>query len=174
MTLVLCAVLVVAPAWRAGVALVGLALTVALAFSTLALTWHYPSDLFAGFLVSGLWVSLAIAVLRHVEAEPAEPARPPGLWWLVGLGAAGAVGTAAAAGAASERVTLYAAERVTTVAGSLALAALAVGVVVATVILASAQGRGDESEAPSRPGHATAEPTRSVDGRPAAGAALEQ
>jgi membrane-associated phospholipid phosphatase len=165
MTLVLCAVLVVAPAWRAGVALVGVALTVALAFSTLALTWHYPSDLFAGFLVAGLWVSLAIAVLRRVEAGPAEPARPPGLWWLVGLGTAGAVATAAAAGAASERVTMYAAERVTTVAGSLALAVLAVGV-VATVMLASAPSRGDEPEASSRPGHghATAEPMRSVDG----------
>ena len=149
MTLALCAVLVSAPAWRAGVALVGLACTVALAFATLALAWHYPSDVCAGFLVAGLWVALAIAVLRHVEAGPPEPAPPPGFWWLVGLGAAGALGAAAAAGAGAERITLYPAERTTTVIGSLTLAALAVVIVAGTVILASTPG--DGPGVPSRP-----------------------
>jgi membrane-associated phospholipid phosphatase len=165
MTLVLCAVLVAPPARRAVVAVAGLALTVVLTFATLALTWHYPSDMFAGFLVAGLWASLAIAVLRRVEDAPAKPARPPSLSWVVGLGAAGAVGTAAAAAAASERLTpLYPAERATTVVGSLALAALAVGVVVTVVILATGLGDGDEPEASSRPGRgpATAGPAHSV------------
>jgi membrane-associated phospholipid phosphatase len=149
MTLALCAVLVAPPAWRAGVALVGLAGTVALAFATLALAWHYPSDVFAGFLIAGLWVALAIAVLRRVEAGPPEPARPPGFWWLVGLGAAGALGAAAAAGAAAQRITLYPAERTTTVIGSLALSALAVVIVAGTVALASTPGDGPGG--PSRP-----------------------
>lgn len=149
MTLALCAVLVSAPAWRAGVALVGLGCTVALAFATLALTWHYPSDVFAGFLVAGFWVALAIAMLRRVEAGPPEPAPPPRFGWLVGLGAAGALGAAAAAGAGTERITLYPTERSTTVLGSLALAGLALVIVAGTVTLASTPGDGPGG--PSRP-----------------------
>jgi membrane-associated phospholipid phosphatase len=133
MTLALCAVMVAPPAWRAAVALVGSACTVALAYATLALTWHYPSDVLAGFLVAGLWVSLALGVLHRVEACDPEPARPPGFGWLVGLGGAGVVVATALVGAASERVTLYADERATTVVGALAIAALALALVVATV-----------------------------------------
>ena len=167
MTLALCAVLVSAPAWRAGVALVGLACTVALAFATLALTWHYPSDVFAGFFVAGLWVALAIAVLRRVEAGPPEPAPPPRFWWLVGLGAAGALGAAAAAGAGAERIALYPAERTTTVVGSLALAALAVVIVAGTVILASTPGDGPAGPSGPKPGpDSTAGRTRSDRGAP--------
>lgn len=167
MTLALCAVLVSAPAWRAGVALVGLGCTVALAFATLALTWHYPSDVFAGFLVAGLWVALAIAMLRRVEAGPPEPAPPPGFGWLVGLGAVGALGAAAAAGAGAERITLYPAERTTTVVGSLALAALAVVIVAGTVILASTPGDGPAGPSDPEPGPAsTAGRARSDRGAP--------
>jgi membrane-associated phospholipid phosphatase len=147
-TLALCAVLVSAPAWRAGVALIGLVCTLALAFATLGLTWHYPSDVFAGFLVAGLWVSLAIAVLRRVEAGPPEPAPPPGFWWLVGLGSVGAAGAAVVAAASADRVALQPTERTTTIAGSLALAALAVVIVAGSVLLASSPG--DRREGPRR------------------------
>ena len=159
MTLALCAVLVSPPAWRAGVALVGLACTVALAYATLALTWHYPSDVLAGFLVAGLWVALAIAVLRRVEAGPPEPAPPPGFWWLVGLGAArsarGRRGGAARARSASPCIPPNAP---TPVVGSLALAALAVVIVAGTVILASTPGDGARRD--RRPGTRAGLPPR--------------
>ena len=154
MTLALCAVLVSAPAWRAGVAIVGLVCVLALAFATLALTWHYPSDVFAGFLVAGLWVSLAIAVLRRVEAGPPEPAPPPGFRWLAGLGSAGTLVAAAAAAAGADRIALQPAEQTTTIVGSLALAALAVAIVAGTVILASAPGAGAEGTPCPEPGPA--------------------
>ena len=79
LTLVLCAVMVAPPAWRVAVALAGAAGTLALAAATLALAWHYPSDVLAGFLVAGLWVSLALVVLQRVETADPEtrpPARP--------------------------------------------------------------------------------------------------
>ncbi len=59
MTLALCAVIVAPPAWRAVDRAGRLRVRVGLAYATLALTWHYPSDVFGGFLVAGLWVSLA-------------------------------------------------------------------------------------------------------------------
>ena len=59
MTLALCAVMVVPSAWRAVTALVAWGATVGLAYATLALTWHYPSDVLGGYLVAGLWTSLA-------------------------------------------------------------------------------------------------------------------
>ena len=77
MTVALCAVLVAPPAYRAAVAFAGFCITIALAYATLGLTWHYPSDVVAGFLVAGLWVALAIVGLRRVEADPPEPAPPP-------------------------------------------------------------------------------------------------
>ena len=111
--------------------------------------------MFAGFLVAGLWVALAIVMLRRVEAGPPEPAPPPGFGWLVGLGAVGALGAAAAAGAGAERITLYPAERTTTVVGSLALAALAVVIVAGTVILASTPGDGPAGPSDPEPGPAS-------------------
>jgi hypothetical protein len=146
MTLALCAVMVAAPGWRATVALLGAAGTVTLAYATLALTWHYPSDVFAGFLVAGLWVSLALAVLCRVEAGDAEPARVPSVEWVVAPGAAGALVAAALAGVASERVTLDGADRATVVVGALALAALVVALVAATYVAAS----GQPSDGPTR------------------------
>jgi hypothetical protein len=137
MTLVLCAVIVAPPAWRGAVALVGAAGVVILAYATLALTWHYPSDVFAGLLVAGLWSSLALAVLSRVEAAAAEPVGTPSLGWVAVPGAAGALVAATLAGLASERVTLDGADRATVVVGALALAALVVALVAATVVAAT-------------------------------------
>jgi membrane-associated phospholipid phosphatase len=147
MTLALCAVIVAPPAWRTAVALLGGACALGLAYATLALTWHYPSDVFGGFLVAGLWVSLALAVLARLEAGEPEPGRWTPLDWLIAMGAAGALVAAALVGVASERVTLDNADRVTVIVGALALAALAVALSVATVVAASERDATDGRDA---------------------------
>ena len=87
MTLALCAILVAPPALRAAAAMLGGAFAVGVGYGVLVLGWHYPSDVLGGFLVAGLWTSLAVAVLHRVEAP--EPARRP-LWEPVAGLAAGA------------------------------------------------------------------------------------
>jgi membrane-associated phospholipid phosphatase len=64
MALALSAVLVAAPRWRPLVGLAAAAFALAVGFSTVALEWHYPSDVLGGFFVSGLWASMALVWLR--------------------------------------------------------------------------------------------------------------
>jgi membrane-associated phospholipid phosphatase len=134
MTLVLCAVLVAPPAWCGLVALLGGACAIGVAYATLALTWHYPSDVLAGFLLAGLWVSLAVAVLQRVESENA--AAHGAVPWepLVVVGAIGALVGAVLVGAASEGVAEYAAGRPSLVVGALTIAALALVLVTSVVV----------------------------------------
>jgi membrane-associated phospholipid phosphatase len=134
MTLALCAVMVAPPAWRGLVALLGGAFAIGVAYATLALTWHYPSDVLAGFLVAGLWVSIAVAVLQRVEPDVADahgalPWRP-----LVVSGALGALAAVAVVLAASDGVAQYATGRPTLVAGALTIAALALALVTSVVV----------------------------------------
>jgi membrane-associated phospholipid phosphatase len=136
MTLALCAVLVAPPALRAITALVGGAFAIAVGYATLALVWHYPSDVVAGFLVAGLWVSVAVAVLQRVEPARAEAAEAPRWEPLAILGGVGAVVAAALVGSEADAITSYAQERTTVVAGAFAIAALAL-VIVATVSAAT-------------------------------------
>jgi PAP2 superfamily len=140
MTLALCAVVAVPPAWRTATALVGAAGAVAVAYATLALTWHYPSDVLAGFLLAGLVVSAALAVLASLEAgELDRPDLPPCPWLFAG--GAGTVAGAAIVGAASEPIAISAFDRMTVVAGAAAIAAAAIAVVVATSVAASSGRR---------------------------------
>ncbi|HEX7299570.1 MAG TPA: phosphatase PAP2 family protein [Solirubrobacteraceae bacterium] len=136
MTLALCAVLVSPPAVRPVTALVGGAFAIGVGYATLALTWHYPSDVVGGFLVAGLWVSLAVAVLQRVEPVGAESARS--LPWepLAVLGGLGAVVAAIVVGAEAQAIAGYAQDRTTVVAGALAIAMLALAL-VATVSVAT-------------------------------------
>jgi membrane-associated phospholipid phosphatase len=143
MTLALCAVMVASPAWRATVALAAGAGVVALAYATLALTWHYPSDVLAGLLVAGLWVSLALAVLTRLDAGEPQPDRASGLDRLIALGAVGALVGAALMGVASGRVALDTADRATVVVGALTIAALVVALLVATVVAAAEAAKTD-------------------------------
>jgi len=136
MTLALCAVMVAPAAWRAVTALLTWSCTVSVAYSTLALTWHYPSDVFAGLLVAGLWVSVALAILARRDADP-RAVRPPLLGLLVAAGGAGALVAAALVGVASERVALGAADQATAVAGALAVATLPLALLVVTAISAA-------------------------------------
>jgi membrane-associated phospholipid phosphatase len=137
MTLALCAVMVAGPAWRAASALAGGAYAVGLTYATLALTWHYPSDMLAGFFVAGLWISLALVVLSRLEGDHS---RGDPLRRLVGLSAVGATGAliaTAIVGVASGRAPVDAAERASAAAGALAIAALALALLVMTLIAAA-------------------------------------
>jgi hypothetical protein len=137
MTIALCAVLVAPPALRAAAALLGAAFAVGVGYAVLVLGWHYPSDVLGGFLVAGLWTSLAVAVLHRVEAP--EPARRPAWEPLAALGA-GAAGVAAVVlGVRAHSVALYTLERPTFVAGALTIALLALALVM-TVSAASTRG----------------------------------
>jgi membrane-associated phospholipid phosphatase len=134
MTLALCAVLVAPPALRAAAAMLGAAFAVGVGYAVLVLGWHYPSDVLGGFLVAGLWTSLAVAVLHRVEAP--EPARRPVWEPLAGLAAGAGVVAAVVLGVRADTVALYTSERPTFAAGALTIALLAL-VLVTTVSAAS-------------------------------------
>ena len=86
---------------------------------------------------SGLWTSLAVAVLHRVEAP--EPARRPAWEPLAALGAGAATVVAVVLGARADTVALYTLERPTFVVGAVAIALLALTLVTA-VSAASARG----------------------------------
>jgi membrane-associated phospholipid phosphatase len=149
MTLALCAVMVSPPAQRAVVALFGGAFAIAVGYATLALTWHYPSDVVGGYLVAGMWVSLAIAVLQRVEHAGPEPTRPPPWEPLVLLGGVLAVAAAAVVAMEAHAVSFYTQERPTAVVGALAIAVLAM-VLVALISAATGRGGPPGRSAPSQ------------------------
>jgi membrane-associated phospholipid phosphatase len=149
MTLALCAVMVSPPTQRALVALFGGAFAIAVGYATLALTWHYPSDVVGGYLVAGLWGSLAIAVVQRVEHGAPEPTRPPPWEPLVLLGAIVAVVAAAVVAVEAHAVTYYAHQRPTAVLGAITIALLAMALVT---LISASTGRGAPPgrSAPSR------------------------
>jgi membrane-associated phospholipid phosphatase len=69
MSLALCAVLVSSSRLRPLVAALGGLFAVAVGYSTLVLSWHLPSDVFAGVLVAGLWTMLGVAALWAAAAR---------------------------------------------------------------------------------------------------------
>lgn len=91
MTLALCAILVAPYALQPMVALLGGTFVVGVGISLLILAWHMPSDVFGGYLLAGLWVSLAVAILR--ATEPRRPSRAARRRELRGGGARARVGT---------------------------------------------------------------------------------
>ena len=137
MTLALCAILVAPPALRAVTAMLGGAFAVGVGYAVLVLGWHYPSDVLGGFLVAGLWASLAVAVLHRVEAP--EPARRPVWEPLAGLVAGAGVVASVVLGVRADTVALYTSERPTFAAGAAIIALLAL-VLVTTVSAASTRG----------------------------------
>ena len=137
MTLALCAILVAPPALRAVTAMLGGAFAVGVGYAVLVLGWHYPSDVLGGFLVAGLWASLAVAVLHRVEAP--EPARRPVWEPLAGLVAGAGVVASVVLGVRADSVALYTSERPTFAAGAVIIALLAL-VLVTTVSAASTRG----------------------------------
>jgi membrane-associated phospholipid phosphatase len=137
MTVALCAVLVAPPMLRTATALLGVAFAVGVGYAVLVLGSHYPSDVLGGFLVAGLWTSLAVAVLHRVETP--EPAWRPAWGPLRSVGAGAFLLAATVFGARADSVALYMLERPTFVAGALTIAVLAL-VLVTTVSAASTPG----------------------------------
>jgi membrane-associated phospholipid phosphatase len=62
--LALCAIMAMPEAMRPLVAALGTAFVFGVSCSLLILAWHMPSDVVGGYLLAGLWVSLAVAFLR--------------------------------------------------------------------------------------------------------------
>lgn len=69
LSLALCAVLAAPARVRPVVAALGAVFAVAVSYSFLTLTWHYPSDVFGGFLIATAWTLLGIAALLTVRAR---------------------------------------------------------------------------------------------------------
>jgi membrane-associated phospholipid phosphatase len=131
MTMALCAVIAAPPRLRPTVAALGGAFALAVAYAILTLGWHFPSDVFGGYLVAATYVLLAVATIAASERRwPSRQgveagSRPVDL--LPALGFALACGGAAAGLALARPHTLvdYATNHTTFVAGALAIAALA-------------------------------------------------
>ncbi|HEY6758637.1 MAG TPA: phosphatase PAP2 family protein [Baekduia sp.] len=137
MTMALCAVLAAPPRLRPTVAAIGGAFALAVAYAILTLGWHFPSDVFGGYLVAMTYVMLFIGVVAWSEQRwPSRRGveggtRPADVLPALGvalLAAGAAIGLALAR---PEQLVGYAATHTTFVVGALAIAALAV--VLATV-----------------------------------------
>ncbi len=77
MSLALAVVLVVPARRRPVVAAAGALFAAAVSYSFLTLGWHYPSDVFGGYLIAGTWTLLAVGALYATDrsSAPAEQRR---------------------------------------------------------------------------------------------------
>jgi membrane-associated phospholipid phosphatase len=158
MTMALCAVLAVPPRARPTVAVLGACYALGVAISILTLGWHWPSDVFGGYLVAATYVLVAIAALAWADlrwpSRRAEGATRPGD--VVPALAVALLAACAAAGLALARphaLLGYAHTHTTFVAGAIAIAILAA--VIATVMAV-----GFASSSPAWPPAATTAPRR--------------
>ncbi len=131
MTMALCAVIVAPPRLRPTVAAIGGAFAVAVAYAILTLGWHFPSDVFGGYLVSATYVLLAISAIalserRRPSRRGAEAgSRPVDVVPALGVALLGAGAAAGVALSRPQALLDYASTHTTFVAGALAIAALA-------------------------------------------------
>ena len=143
MSLALCSVLAAPARLRPLIAALGAAFAVAVSYSFLSLSWHYPSDVFGGFLVATVWTLLGIAALFSLRARFAgdvteeippgrtsvrEALRPPVAALLGAIGLAGLVALAH-----PHAVVSYAQAHTAFVVGASAIAAL--GLILATGVM---------------------------------------
>lgn len=82
MTLALCTVIAAPARRRPAVAAAMAGFAIAVSYSFLELGWHYPSDVFGGFLVAATWTLLGVAGLtiydaRHPVVHQDGPSRRP-------------------------------------------------------------------------------------------------
>jgi len=132
MTMALCAVIAAPPRLRPTVAAVGGAFALAVAYAILTLGWHFPSDVFGGYLVAGTYVLLAVSLIAWTEQRwPSRrgaeaPTRPVDLVPALGVALLAAGAALGLALARPHALVGYAATHTTFVAGALAIAALAV------------------------------------------------
>jgi membrane-associated phospholipid phosphatase len=131
MTMALCAVIAAPPRLRPTVAAVGGAFAVAVAYAILTLGWHFPSDVFGGYLVAATYVMLAVSAIafserRRPSRRGAEAgSRPIDVVPALGVALIGAGAAAAVALARPQALMDYASTHTTFVVGALAIAALA-------------------------------------------------
>ncbi|MDH3228080.1 MAG: phosphatase PAP2 family protein [Thermoleophilia bacterium] len=129
----LVAVMAVAPELRRATATIAVIYAVGVGIATVALGWHYPSDVLGGYLVAGAWAAAVAAVLGLRHPEPsAAGLRGFAAPAMVGLVAA-ALGTAAvlldrAAGEfvfITDNTSFVAAATLIALAGAMVIAAVA-------------------------------------------------
>ena len=142
MSLALCSVLAAPARLRPAVAALGAAFAVAVSYSFLTLEWHYPSDVFGGFLAATVWTLLGIAVLYALRARFAgeasgDPAYRPSIGQALRPPAVALLGAIARAGlvalARPHAVVAYTEAHRAFVVGASAIAAL--GLVLATGVM---------------------------------------
>jgi membrane-associated phospholipid phosphatase len=152
MTMALCAVIAAPPRTRPTVAVIGGAFAVSVAYAILALGWHFPSDVFGGYLVAATWVLLFVALIawteqrrpsrRGAQERAARPADAIPALGVAMLAAGAAIGLALTR---PEQLLGYAASHTTFVVGALGIAVLAVA--LAATMVAGFRGSGG----PARP-----------------------
>ncbi|HEX3317393.1 MAG TPA: phosphatase PAP2 family protein [Solirubrobacteraceae bacterium] len=137
MAIALCAVLVAPARLRPAVAALGAVFAVAIAYSLVAMGWHWPADVLGGFLVAATWTLLAVAALREADLRWAagtgreKAARLRDALTPPAVAAAGALGVVALLVALKPHAVLgYMAEHPAALTGAVAIAAL--GTVLAT------------------------------------------
>jgi hypothetical protein len=81
-SLVVCLVLVAAPAWRSVACAVGTAIAIAVAYSILVVRTHYASDVLGAMLIVGAWTATAFGAIAL--RGPELPGRRPPLVRSVG------------------------------------------------------------------------------------------
>lgn len=156
MSLALCSVIAAPARWRPWVAALGAAFAVAVSYSFLTLAWHYPSDVFGGYLVATMWTLLGVAGLltvsgrerravadeqRAVNAPLSEALGPPV------LALAGAlVLVVIVAIARPQAVTSYARDHTAFIVGAAAIGTLAL--VLATGLMLTLRGLSGSGPAP--------------------------
>jgi hypothetical protein len=131
MTMALCAVLVSPARLRPTVAALGGAFAIAVAYAILTLAWHFPSDVFGGYLVAATYVLVALSVLAAAErrwptrASRDAARRPADLLPALAIAVAAAGAAGGLALTRPHALIGYAAEHTTFVAGAVAIAILA-------------------------------------------------
>jgi membrane-associated phospholipid phosphatase len=150
------ALLIVVPrAYRPLTAALGVLFTLAVTFSILLLSWHFPSDIVGGFLVATAWGLVTMAALRYANerwpakgsmrkaARAALPAPSPATLAKIGVAIA-AIACVAAAGSA-HRIASFADRHTALVAVASAIAVAALVLLAGVASLSSRSGRSSSS-----------------------------
>ena len=142
MSLALCSLLAVPTRLRPAAAAIGALFAVAVSYSFLTLQWHFPSDVFGGFLVATAWTLLGVAALFTIRDRRPQDGVPDAAERLsvrdaLRAPAAALLGTLALAGlvalARPHTVVAYAQAHTTFVVGAAAIGSL--GLALATAVM---------------------------------------
>jgi membrane-associated phospholipid phosphatase len=141
MSLALCAMLASPPRLRPFVAALGAAFAVAVSYSFLTLGWHYPSDVFGGYLVATAWTLLGAAALftaRTRRTQGAVSSEVSSLGQALGPPAAALIGALLLGGlvalARPHQVISYAQAHTAFVVGAAAIAAASLALATAVLL----------------------------------------